>query len=290
MSCPNPSCSGISRVTLAPGFFRCTSQIVERIWTGAHPSGAFGPAYRDISYPCGFEYQEGTGQAGQQVCQEHSLFAVGVCARCKANPVCGRCPLQKCLSCRKAEQRAETERQRVVAARLNAERAAAVEQNAREQNTRRAEHEARVKANAARYPMPRSFYLNKLNKLRRKTFRDHRHFSQTKAITAMVIFALLPSPLLAAVVAGKAPAVLWLIVEAMFLLIGSFLNAGGLRTIYASSQNARLRTEQEALLRALGCGSDCEFGCRSGVAVWALTLFPRGFDQVIPQVLAVFLF
>jgi hypothetical protein len=24
--------------------------------------------------------------------------------------------------------------------------------------------------------------------------------------------------------------------------------------------------------------------------VWALTLFPRGFDQVIPQVLAVFLF
>jgi hypothetical protein len=26
------------------------------------------------------------------------------------------------------------------------------------------------------------------------------------------------------------------------------------------------------------------------VQVWALTQFPRGFDQVIPQVLAVFLF
>jgi len=26
------------------------------------------------------------------------------------------------------------------------------------------------------------------------------------------------------------------------------------------------------------------------MTVWAFTLFPRGFDQVIPQVLAVFLF
>jgi hypothetical protein len=29
---------------------------------------------------------------------------------------------------------------------------------------------------------------------------------------------------------------------------------------------------------------------RVAVCVWALTLFPRGADQVIPQVLAVFLF
>ena len=28
---------------------------------------------------------------------------------------------------------------------------------------------------------------------------------------------------------------------------------------------------------------------RGGVSVWAITLFPRGFDQVIPQVLALFL-
>ena len=28
----------------------------------------------------------------------------------------------------------------------------------------------------------------------------------------------------------------------------------------------------------------------SGSSVWAITLFPRGCDQVIPQVLAVFLF
>ena len=122
-----------------------------------------------------------------------------------------------------------------------------------------------MKANTASHPMPRSFYLNKLNELRGKTFRDHRHFSQARTVTIVVLLALLPSPLLAAVLAGKAPVVTWLIVEGMFVLVGALCNAGGLRTIYASSYNARLRAKQEELLRALGCGSDCEFGCHSGV-------------------------
>ena len=36
--------------------------------------------------------------------------------------------------------------------------------------------------------------------------------------------------------------------------------------------------------------ADAYFGKVLRDAVWALTLFPRGFDQVIPQALAVFLF
>jgi hypothetical protein len=113
--------------------------------------------------------------------------------------------------------------------------------------------------------MPQAFYRNKLNELRRKTFREHRHFSQAKTVTALIALSLVPTPLLAAAIAGKVPLAAWLGAEAGFLLLGILLNAGGVRTIYATSYNKRLSSQQNALLRALGCGANCEFGCRPGV-------------------------
>lgn len=81
-----PTCGGIDREPIASGYWRCVSPVPRQTATGLHPSGQLGPAFITETFPCGTEYQEGSGGA-TPLC-EHSTFSIGLCARCK-RPVCG---------------------------------------------------------------------------------------------------------------------------------------------------------------------------------------------------------
>jgi hypothetical protein len=266
-----PRCGGSSRILLAPGFFRCTSEIFEEQPTGAHPSGAFGPTFRVISYVCGFEYQEGTGQAGQSLCAEHALFAVGVCSRCRTAPVCGRCPQQKCRVCRQAEERAAIRQRAEEADRYLAAAEATATKETRQKRARETAHAAAVRANAAVHPGRRDSYIRELNKLQGKFPVEYptKPYWFKRSPFLAVIWMIFFAGLSVALVHGTSqqPAATKLAVFGGFLF-GVFVWFGGLRalwTAYAKARNASLDARREALFRALGCGKNCEFGCRTGV-------------------------
>ncbi len=259
MGCPH--CGGTSRVMLAPGFYRCTAEFSERVPTGLPPSGAYGPAYRDVWYQCGREYQEGTGQAGQSSCAEHGLFAVGVCTRCRMNPICGDCQRRTCSTCREAEAAAAAERKRVASERQLTAQAAAAQQETERQRV----HDARVGANAARYPRPPEWYELELEDIQADLAKTEKILNPRmstpfveKFMRGMVAFVCLTW-----IVSGMTPASARIPIGAMFLVVG-FLSFGGvrlLRVTAAKSRKARLLDRMGEVVPAIGCGSDCEFGC-----------------------------
>ncbi len=259
MSCPR--CGGTSRVMLTHGFYRCTTEFTERIPTGLPPNGAHGPAFRDVWYQCGREYQEGTGQAGQSNCDEHGLFAIGVCTNCRTNPICGDCSRRTCRACRQADAMAAAERKRVEAERQLAAKAAAAQQETERQRA----HDARVRANAARYPKPPEWYELELEDIQAELARTEKQLHPRmstpfveKFVRGMVVFVCL-----AWIAGGMTPASARVPIGALFLLVG-FLSFGGVRLIRvtaAKSRKARLLDRMGEVVPAIGCGSDCEYGC-----------------------------
>lgn len=97
MACP--ACGGTERQLLAPGYYRCTS-VVTIVVPG------FGPGGRPVAEPharvCDTTYQEGFGGVP---CAEHSLYSIGVCRECKAEPICGDCAGRTCLRCRRKQEK-----------------------------------------------------------------------------------------------------------------------------------------------------------------------------------------
>ena len=99
MSCP--SCGGTRREAIAPGYWRCTSQVT-LMAPGPGPYGKPGPPEIAVARECGAAYQEGARVATGQMC-ECSTFAVGVCGDC-GTPVCGthslmRGDIRVCRTC-----------------------------------------------------------------------------------------------------------------------------------------------------------------------------------------------
>lgn len=136
------------RTQLAPGYFKCKNLLQAQRATGAHPSGAQGPAYVNVSWPCATEYQEADASiSGGATCSEHLLFSIGLCAEDKVTPVCGRDPQQLCLNCRTKRAEADS-----AARRIAEEQVAAFEAENRRIDDQRAAaaecaHQAKVDAN-----------------------------------------------------------------------------------------------------------------------------------------------
>jgi hypothetical protein len=86
-----PRCGGTDREPLAPGYWRCTSEVtVEQII--AAPDPAFGGEIRprpvSSSETCGRDYQEASASVASMPQCTCGTFAVGTCSTCSA-PVCG---------------------------------------------------------------------------------------------------------------------------------------------------------------------------------------------------------
>jgi hypothetical protein len=79
-------CSGTNRLQLAPGFYRCTSTVIDRTGGPGLTNPRLGPPVIDTARECGFEYQEG-GAGVTEYCGCGTLI-VGRCAEC-SKPVCG---------------------------------------------------------------------------------------------------------------------------------------------------------------------------------------------------------
>lgn len=256
MSCP--SCGGDSRVMLSPGYFQCTSSFSHREPTGAHPSGAFGPAYRYVSSQCVARYQEGTGQPGQQPCSTHALFAVGLCVHCRRTPVCGSCPQQMCASCYSEEQ----------ARRAKEETKIRVSQRAKDEERRKAEraaHDADAQANIAKHPRSQEYYRAELNNIdamiseagnsaRGREATGGTIFQAILGVLFVLVamFVLIASPVKAASIGPS--------VVALILLLPAVPR---IRSSLARSRREALNTRRAQLLPALGCGKACQFGCHT---------------------------
>jgi len=86
MSCP--TCGGANREAIGPGFWRCTSVIVDRFGGPGLTDPRLGPGVIERSRVCGAEYQEGgSALGGNPECACHT-FAIGRCAEC-LRYVCG---------------------------------------------------------------------------------------------------------------------------------------------------------------------------------------------------------
>lgn|SRR5579862_5695918 len=89
MACP--SCGGSDRISVAPGFWECCSQLAERrpgrVPDPMGPAGATMPITDIIYRTCGVRYHEAAGSGVTLLC-ECSTFAIGVCGECM-KPVCG---------------------------------------------------------------------------------------------------------------------------------------------------------------------------------------------------------
>ena len=258
MSCP--SCGGTSRAMLSPGYFQCTSIITRRDPTGAHPSGAFGPAYQDFSCQCGHRYQEGTGQAGQQACIEHALFAVGLCIRCRRTPVCGRCPQQACASCRAEERdrRAKQEAKALAAQRVEAEE---------RRELLKAAHDADVQTNAAKQPYTQEYYRAELKNIDVRISAAGNPVRGRGATGGTIFQAVIGAMfvLFAVFILMAAPATVKMAFlgpsAVALILLGP--NIAPIRRSLARSRQEALRVRKGELLAALGCGQACQFGCRT---------------------------
>lgn len=85
MACP--SCSGTQREPIAPGYWRCTSQVAHTTVVGvpvdpADPRSEMRPLEQVSHSPCGYAYQERDGRmASAQLCR-CGMFAIGSCSQC----------------------------------------------------------------------------------------------------------------------------------------------------------------------------------------------------------------
>jgi hypothetical protein len=112
MSCP--SCGGTVRQQIAPGYWRCLTQLHSRYrgpGVAGHPE--MGPEFLDHVRTCGRKYQEGAPVTDAPECH-CGTFAIGRCAACQS-PVCGDHSalvgeVRMCLACAKERRAKEAER------------------------------------------------------------------------------------------------------------------------------------------------------------------------------------
>ena len=130
MACPR--CGGSQRTPVAPGYWRCTSDISEVVGGPGLADVRLGPPVVYLSRSCGHEYQEGAANLLSSARCSCSLFAIGLCVECSA-PFCGdhRWKIEERWHCRDCWLRAE--------AAVEAQRAAAAQMEQRSYEVARAE-------------------------------------------------------------------------------------------------------------------------------------------------------
>jgi hypothetical protein len=169
--------------------------------------------------------------------------------------VCIRCGRGKCLTCRGQDEKAEAKARR--------------EQHAREQAARQARndaHAADVRASTAQQAKSQQQYIAELRRLDReigvvnaRLRKNLAKFSVGYAFSALVGLGFW---IVALIIIVKTPVK---VISVFPLGIGlAFMSpvimwANGARR---TSKAASLKGRRDALLPALGCGRDCEYGCR----------------------------
>lgn len=136
-----PTCGGSERMELAPGYYRCSSVVVDRFGGPGQTDPRRGPMVIEKPRICGAEYQEGTPSMSDVTCW-CGTFPVGRCTRCEV-PVCGYHSDMSdrgrlCGNCLESDRNAAAAKQAQIAA-----------QQAAEVNDRKARHEQAVSAWAA---------------------------------------------------------------------------------------------------------------------------------------------
>lgn len=260
-----PSCrTSTSRIMLTQDYFRCTNQLSYRRPTGAHPSGAFGPAFEDVWHVCNTEYYDIPWQPGQTTCPTHSLIDIGVCKRCTQKPICGDCPDRMCGSCIAAVAWVASGG----AARAQAERKA-------EESARRSEHEARIRANAVKHPKSQEFYLGRIRKINSDLSRVDRRASRDRPAISLVekgAIVVTGTTFLLWIAGGSPTNAPTLRLLSIVVLLGIIaLLWRKVTAILARSKQASLGRERDEAYQALGCGHHCQFGCRSRAYEWSQT-------------------
>jgi hypothetical protein len=215
----------------------------------------------------------------QDICDAHALKSIGRCPRHRNVSICPRCN-GLCPACHQAQQAAQAElakaelirqqaAQAAVAQRLAAQRAA----EAKAAADKRGWHEAKVKANAARYPKPQPFYVGELREVNAQLSKIDRELERkvgprTSTPVLLIFFRTAWIITLAAwLTSGMTPPGDRTSIIAVFLILGFFW-FGGARLLLGSlvkSKKSSLDTRRAALLEAVGCGSRCEFGCHIGL-------------------------
>jgi hypothetical protein len=250
-----PKCGGASFEMIGPAAFRCTGTLYGRVPVPPPIGMPFALTYQDVAYPCRYEYFEGNAPEGQAACPEHGLFPFGMCGDCRSTAVCGRCGRGKCLTCRTRDEAAEAEAYR---ARQEAEQAA--------RQAKEAEHAAAVAENTANQPKSQQQYLaelrildRELGELRPKLRTSITKFSPGYAVSGIVGLAFWIVALI-------------IIVKTPVKIISLFPLGIGLAFMYPiilwmigisrESKEGVMQADRNLLLLELGCGEECEYGCR----------------------------
>ena len=253
MSCPR--CGGTSREMIGPAIFRCTSMLYDRVPVPAPIGRPFNLTYQDVAFNCGYEYREGNALPGQDACPEHGLFPTGTCSECRSTAVCGRCGRWKCRACRIKDEAAEA--------------AAHLARRAREEAARKAkedEHAAAVAANTENQPKSQQQYIAERRNLdreiaavRQKLRKSVTKFSIGYAFSALVGLAFW---IVALIIIIKTPVKVISIFPLGFGLAFMYPIISWANGVSRESKAAVLEAERGLLLLELGCGEDCEYGCR----------------------------
>ncbi len=253
MSCPR--CGGTSGQMIGPGLVQCTNVLYDRMPVPPSINQPFAMHYQDVAFNCGYEYYDGSAQTDQIACPEHGLFSSGLCPGCRSTAVCGRCGRWKCRVCRSQEEAVEAETRLAQQAKEEAARQA-----------RKAQHDAAVRANASGDTGSQQYYIAELRSLDREiaALRRKLRKSLAKVHVSYVLFALMGLGLwvvaLLIIVETPAKPVSIMPFGIGLALMYPFISAA--RSVAARSREARLSALRDSFLEALGCGKDCEYGCR----------------------------
>jgi hypothetical protein len=253
MSCPR--CSGTSAQMIGPGLVRCTNVLYDRMPVPPSINQPFAMHYQDVAFNCGQEYYDGNAQTDQDACSEHGLFSSGMCPGCSSTAVCVRCGRYKCRACRSQDEAAEAKSRLAQQAKEEAARQA-----------RKAQHEAAVRANTSGETESQQQYIAELRSLDREiaALRQKLGKSLAKIHVSYVLFALMGLGLwvVALLIIVKTPAkpVSIMPFGIGLALMYPFISAA--RSVAAKSRETNLAALRDSLLEGLGCGEDCEYGCR----------------------------
>ena len=253
MSCPR--CGSTSREMIGPALVRCANVFYDRVTVPPPIGRPFDMIYQDVAFNCGYEYYERSTQTGQDGCPEHGLFSTGMCNGCHSTAVCGRCGRWKCRVCRSKDEAAEAEARLAWQAKEEAARQA-----------KKAAHDSVVRANTAERAKSQQQYIAELRNLDREiaAMRHKLRKRITEVRVSYVLSALIGLGFwfVALIILVKTPvkpvSIFPFGIGLPFLLplISSAKGAA------AKSKVANLATYRDSLLQALGCGKDCEYGCR----------------------------
>lgn len=253
MSCPR--CGSTSGEMIGPALVRCTNVLYDRVTVPPPIGRPFDMIYQDVAFNCGYEYCEGTAGTGQDACSEHGLFSIGICNECRSTAICGRCGRQKCRACRSKDEAAAAE---AYLARQAKEEAA--------RQAKEATHDAAVRANTAGRTKSQQQYITELRSLDREiaAMRQKLRKSITEVRVSYVLSALIGLGfwVVALIILVKTPAKPVSIFPFGFGLAFLYPLITSAKGAAVKSKVANLVISRDSLLQALGCGKDCEYGCR----------------------------